>query len=82
MAKKNRMSISCEVEDEINFKAMCDVLLGGIRPTINSNHSAELVKLMKRFYKTNKKKLTIEQQSLFYDLKLKYLNSKTENGIY
>lgn len=82
MAKKNRMSVSCEVEDEINFKAICDTLIGGVPITINGTHSRQLVKLMKRFYKENKKKLTQNQIIIFNQIKEKYLADKHNNGIY
>lgn len=80
--KKNRMSVSCEVEDEINFKALCDVLGEGVKAsTIKGTHSQTLVKLMRTYYKNNYKNLTQEQKIAFDNIKAQYKASKLNSGI-
>jgi len=80
--KKNRMSISCEVEDEVNFKAICDVLNNKINPkTINGNHSKTIVKLMRSYYKNAYKNLTLEEKYTFDVIKSVYKQNKLNNDI-
>lgn len=80
--KKNRMSVSCEVEDETNFKAICDILANGKKAsTINGTHSQTLVKFMKKYYKNAYKNLTQKQKSDFELIKSIYKENKSKNGI-
>ena len=80
--KKNRMSVSCEVEDEINFKAICDVLGEGVKAsTIKGTHSQTLVKLMRTYYNNNYKKITPQQKIAFDNIKSQYKASKLNSGI-
>ena len=80
--KKNRMSISCEVEDEVNFKAICDVLNNKINSkTINGNHSKTIVKFMKNYYKNAYKNLTLDEKHTFDAIKLIYKQNKLNNDI-
>lgn len=80
--KKNKITISCEVEDEINFKSLCDVLNNGKKPnTINGTHSHTLVKLMRVYFKNSYKNLTPEQKQAFEEIKQIYKQNKQNNGI-
>ena len=71
-----------EVEDEINFKALCDVLGEGVKAsTIKGTHSQTLVKLMRTYYKNNYKNLTPQQKIAFDNIKAQYKASKLNSGI-
>ena len=78
------MSVSCEVEveDEINFKALCDVWGDGVKAsTIKGTHSQTLVKLMRTYYNNNYKKITPQQKIAFDNIKSQYKASKLNSGI-
>lgn len=80
--KKNRMSVSCEVEDEINFKAICDVLGNGAKAsTINGTHSQTLVKLMRKYFKNAYGNLNPQEKIIFESIKAEYKADKNNNGI-
>lgn len=81
--KKNKMTISCEVEEEINFKAICDVLngLNNVPSTINGTHSEILVGLMKKYYKNAFRNLSASQKNDFEKIKATYKQNKERNGL-
>lgn len=81
--KKNRMGISCEVADEANFKAICDVLnsKATIPAARNGKHSKVLVDFMKRYFREKHRSLSVADKALFDQLRQDYIEAKNKNGI-
>ena len=81
--KINRMGLSIDVDDEINFKAVCDVLSGNtsIPSRIEWTHSDLLVDFMKKYYKKSYRTLTPQQKRDFDNIKAQYIANKKISGI-
>ena len=81
--KINRMGLSIDVDDEINFKAVCDVLSGNtsIPSRIEGTHSDVLVDFMKKYYKKSYRTLTPQQKRDFDNIKAQYIANKKISGI-
>lgn len=81
--KKNKMTISCSVETEVNFKAICDLLnKTDTNTTINGSHSNEISKFMTKFFKTEFKKLSMDEKIKVQSYIAIYKENKTNNGIF
>jgi len=81
--KINRMGLSIDVDDEINFKAVCDVINGkkSVPSKIDGTHSDVLVEYMKKYFKKSYRTLTPQQKIDFDNIKAQYLANKKSSGI-
>lgn len=81
--KINRMGLSIDVDDEINFKAVCDVLNGkkSVPSKIEGTHSDVLVDFMKKYFRKSYKQLTPQQKIDFDNIKAQYIANKLNSGI-
>ena len=81
--KKNKMTISCSVDVEAKFKAICDFInKNSKKKTINGNHSKEIVKFMTKFYNCEFKKLSgIDKANVSNEVAI-YTENKNNNNIY
>lgn len=79
--KNNKMTISCEVATEANFKAICDLLnMKENKNTRNGTHSKVISKFMVKYFKDNYKNLPLEEKLKFNQYKETYISKKIENG--
>ena len=81
--KKNKMTLSCSVETEAKFKAICDFLNPKVdKKGINGNHSKKLSSFMDKYFKDNYKNLSainkVEVDKVIND----YVQDKNDNQIY
>jgi hypothetical protein len=81
--KKNKMTISCTVNVEVNFKAICDFLNPKEdKKGINGNHSKKISAFMEKYFKDNYKNLSATDKADVNKAITAYIQDKNKNGIY
>lgn len=80
---KNKMTISCTISTEANFKSICDFMnKNSNKNTINGNHSKKISAFMEKYFRVNYNNLSDIDKAKVNVLIATYTQTKNKNLIY